>query len=170
MSSARGSIALYRGGRLWNWVLSDRARALLGHAVLYLDATARPDDPRSGLTATRLKALCVETGICSAGRAGAMLGLMRMGRYVAPASAADDRRVRRLVPTERLLEMQRVRLKYQFEALAMLLPEGRDALRMLGRTGSSAQWLARSVIASWTGFGCSATRPISCCLPSAAPA
>jgi hypothetical protein len=67
MASARGSIGLYRGGRLWNWVLSDRARALLGHAVLYLDATARPDDPRSGLTATRLKALCVETGSAAPG-------------------------------------------------------------------------------------------------------
>jgi hypothetical protein len=132
-SSMRGSIDLYQGGGLSNWILSDRARAAFGHALLYLHATARPDDPRSGLTAARVKELSVETGLCSAGRASAMLALMRVAGYVAQAPSAEDRRVRRLVPTEKLLGVQRARLRRQFEVIAIMLPQARDVLPLFGR-------------------------------------
>lgn len=132
-SSMRGSIDLYRGGGLSNWILGDRARAAFGHVLLYLHATARPDDPRSGLTAARVKELAVETGLCSAGRAAAMLALMRVAGYVAAAPAAEDRRIRRLVPTEKLLGVQRARLHRQFEAMAMVLPPAQEALPLFGR-------------------------------------
>ena len=102
-------------------------------ALLYLDAASRPDDPRSGLTAARVKELCVETGLCSAGRATAMLALMRVAGYVAPAPSAADRRIRRLVPTEKLVAVQRARLRRQFEAMAIVLPQARDALPLFGR-------------------------------------
>ncbi len=132
-SSMHGSIDLHRGGGLSNWILSDRARAAFGHALLYLHATARPDDPRSGLTAARVKELTVETGLCSAGRAAAMLALLRVAGYVAAAPSAEDRRIRRLVPTEKLFGMQRARLHRQFELLAIVVPAARDVLPLLGR-------------------------------------
>lgn len=132
-SSMRGSIDLYQGGGLSNWILGDRARAAFGHALLYLHATAQPDDPRSGLTAARVKELSVETGLCSAGRAAAMLALMRVAGYVAPAPSAEDRRVRRLLPTEKLWNVQRARLRRQFEAIAIVLPQARDVLPLFGR-------------------------------------
>lgn len=136
--SARGSIELHRGERLAGWILSDRARALFGYFALYLHATRIEGDPRSGLTATRLKALAVETKLCSAGRASAMLGLMRVAGYVAAAPGEADRRVRRLVPGERLHAMMRARLTRQFEAISPLLPEARQALALIGQTGFGA--------------------------------
>jgi len=132
-ASMRGSIDLHRGGGLSNWILSDRARAWFGHALLYLNATARPDDPQSGLTPARIKDLAVQAGICSAGRAAAMLSLMRVAGYLALAPVAGDRRVRRLVPTAKLLDVQRQRLRRQFEAIAIVLPEARETLGLLGR-------------------------------------
>lgn len=125
-SSMQGSIDLHQGGGLSNWILNDRARAVFGYSLLYLHATRRPDDPRSGLTAARVKELSVETGLCSAGRAAAILALMRIAGYVAPAPSAEDRRVRRLAPTEKLLSVQRARLCRQFEALAIILPQARN--------------------------------------------
>src|SRR5918996_2350365 len=109
-ASRRGSIELHQSGRLSNWILNDRARAWFGHALLYLHATARPDDPQSGLTPARIKDLAVEAGICSAGRAAAMLSLMRAAGYLERAPVTGDRRVRRLAPTAKLLHVQRQRL------------------------------------------------------------
>jgi DNA-binding MarR family transcriptional regulator len=131
-ASMRRTIEFHQGGGLASWILSDRARAIFGHMLLYLHATAQPDDPRSGLTAARVKELAVELGLCSAGRAAAMLALMRVAGFVAPAPAAADRRIRRLVPTEKLREVQRARLRYQFEAIAIVLPQARDVLSLLG--------------------------------------
>src|SRR5262245_5657856 len=80
-ASARASIEAYHGGRLMNWIMSDRARALLGYLAYYLDLAA--DGSGSGLTPTRLKQACADTGLCSPGRAAAMLALMRAAGYMA---------------------------------------------------------------------------------------
>ena len=131
MRSARASIDLHRGERLAGWILSDRARALFCHMALYLHATRDESDPRSGLTATRLKQMAVETGLCSAGRAGAMLGLMRTAGYIMQAPGEEDRRVRRLAPGERMITMVRTRMTTQFEAVAPVLPEAGQALALM---------------------------------------
>jgi DNA-binding MarR family transcriptional regulator len=132
-ASMRGSIELHQSSNLSNWILNDRARAWFGHALLYLHATARPDDPLSGLTPARIKDLAVEAGICSAGRAAAMLSLMRVAGYLERAPDTGDKRVRRLAPTAKLLDVQRQRLRRQFEAIAIVLPEAQAALASLGR-------------------------------------
>jgi hypothetical protein len=131
LSSARSSIALHSGGGLAGWVLGDRARALFGYFALYLDATRDPEDPRSGLTPTRMKDVATQWRICSRGRAGAMLALMRAAGYVLPASAPGDGRVSRLVPTKKLLDLHRRRLQGQFEAMGDLLPGVQPALKHL---------------------------------------
>jgi DNA-binding MarR family transcriptional regulator len=130
--SMRGSIELHQSGNLSNWILNDRARAWFGHALLYLHATARPGDPLSGLTPARVKDLAVAAGICSAGRAAAMLALMRAAGYLERAPATGDKRVRRLAPTAKLLDVQRQRLRRQFEAIAIVLPEAQGAVASLG--------------------------------------
>jgi DNA-binding MarR family transcriptional regulator len=132
-ASMRGSIELHQGGKLSNWILNDRARAWFGHALLYLHAAARPDDPLSGLTPARIRDLAVGAGICSAGRAAAMLSLMRVAGYLERAPVAGDKRVRRLAPTAKLLDVQRQRLRRQFEAIAIVLPEAQAVLASLGR-------------------------------------
>jgi hypothetical protein len=135
IASARGSVALHRNSRMANWMLGDRARALLPYVVFYLDAVSRDDDPRSGLTVSRAKALCAETGICSPGRAAACMALLQFGGFIMPAPASADRRVRRLVPSEKLKAVQRERLVRQFGAIAIVMPEVADALPLVGDAG-----------------------------------
>jgi hypothetical protein len=132
VSSMRGTIELHQGRGLANWVLNDRARALLGHCLIYLHATGRPDDPKSGLTAVRVKAFVADADICSPGRAAAMLALMRMAGYLQRMPGATDRRFRRLAPTEKLIALHRDRLRCQFEALAPMLPEAKSTAQRLG--------------------------------------
>lgn len=130
----RAVIEMHQGRGLINWILNDRARALFGHTLVYLHATTRPDDPRSGLSAVRVREFAVETGLCSSGRAAAMLALMRGAGYLAPAPGTADRRFRRLEPTEKLLAIQRTRLRRQFEAMAIFMPQARAVLPLFGRT------------------------------------
>lgn len=129
----RDVIGLYDGNRILNQVLNDRGRVVFGMLALYLHFTRDPGDPASGLSAARLRALCAETGLCSRGRAAAMLVLMRYAGYLMPAAGDDERRARRLVPTERLIESQRARIACQFRAMARLMPEGVDGLAHLHR-------------------------------------
>src|SRR5258706_1835755 len=82
------NVALYRGNRILNYVGYDRGRLIVGILALYLHVGRRDDDPGSGLTAQRLKALCVEQDVCSAGRARAMLSLLQPFGYPANAPTA----------------------------------------------------------------------------------
>ena len=91
--------------------------------ALYLHYTRRADDPASGLTAARLQSLFVETGLGSAGRAKALVTLMRWGGYIEDAPAARDRRIKALQPTEKMLAMHRERWRGALGAAALVLPE-----------------------------------------------
>lgn len=129
--SARSAIALHRGGGLLGWLMGDRARAIFSYVVIYLDATHDPTDPRSGVTASRVKEACAELGLCSPNRAAAMLALMRAARFVAPVEDVEDARVRRLAPTEKLRTLQNARITGQLGALALLDEKASEALRRL---------------------------------------
>jgi hypothetical protein len=61
-----------------------------------------------------------------------MLSLMRVAGYLERAAVTGDKRVRRLVPTAKLLDVQRQRLRRQFEAIAIVLPEAQRASASLG--------------------------------------
>jgi DNA-binding MarR family transcriptional regulator len=60
-----------------------------------------------------------------------MLALMRFGGYLQQAAGTTDRRAKVLVPTDRMIAAVQERLRYQFGALALLLPVGGDALARL---------------------------------------
>jgi hypothetical protein len=136
-------LSLYRGNRLVNQLTNDRGRTILGFLILNLHFSRRADDPQSGLTAGRVVDFCVEHKICSRGRAKALLMLMRVAGYLAPAEGADDRRYRVLVPTARMLELQQARWRCLFESMALILPEGATALTMLERPEFVRLMLAR---------------------------
>lgn len=123
-TSATGLISMYQGGHLLNWLMDDRGRLVFGHLALYLHATRDPSDASSGLTPTRMKAMCVEMDFCSPGRAGAMLSLMRFGGYLTPDVEIVDRRQRRLLATPKLYALLRSRWRLHLEAVAPLLPDG----------------------------------------------
>lgn len=121
MTTSAGWLAqFYSGNRLLNRVLNDRGRVLFGFFALYLHAL--PEAEGGGLTVSRMAALTAETGVCSRGRAKAMLALMRWGGYLALAQPAGDRRAKPLVPTERMLNLHRQRWELQYRMIARLDP------------------------------------------------
>lgn len=125
---AIGLTNLYQGNRLLNTLVNDRGRFVMGFAALYMHYFGDPNEPGAQLTASRIKQFCVEQKVCSAGRAEAMLMLMRLFGYLEHASGAADRRVRVLVATDRLIESFQERWELTFRALALVLPEGGAAL------------------------------------------
>ncbi len=150
--SAAGLVSMYQGGHLLNWLMDDRGRLLFGYIALYLHATRDPADPTSGLTPTRVKALCGEFAVCSPGRAGAMLSLMRFAGYLAPDIDVVDRRQRRLVATDKLYVLLRERLKVHFSAMAPLFADGAVMLAALDDKDVDGAFVEAMVKRFRTGF------------------
>jgi hypothetical protein len=86
-------------------VIADFERLTIGNLALYLHFTRDPEIAQSGLTGSRLRALCVEQTVCSSSRALSVVALMRRYGYLALAEGQADRPQRRLVPTERLIQV-----------------------------------------------------------------
>jgi hypothetical protein len=160
------NVRLFRGNRILNYVGYDRGRLVIGILALYLHTTRRADDPGSGLTAQRLKSLCVEQELCSTGRARAMLSLLRLFGYVAPAEGSDGR-YKFLAPTELLITFLRDRWNAMFDAVALIAPEGAAARAALAhddflaaisqrRSGAGPRPRARAV----RGAQCRADDPV----------
>jgi len=124
-TAASSSVDFYQGNWIANRVLNDRARFLVTQLCMYLHHTRRPEEPASGLTATRLRDICIANKICSAGRAEAMLLMMRAGGYLLRETVAEDKRVRRYVPTEKLVGQVRERQRGILRAVDMLQTEPR---------------------------------------------
>jgi hypothetical protein len=117
------SIALYDGNRLINLLLGDRGRSAISFCCLYLHALRDPNDARSGLTLTRLKAICADQNIASPGRIEAFAVLMRVLGFLEKSPGDNDRRVRQLVPTERMLAAYRNRWRAIIDALSTMHPQ-----------------------------------------------
>lgn len=131
-ASARAMVELHSRSRFLGWFLSDRALAILAHAAVALDADARDDDPRTGLTPGRFKAFCVDNGLCSEGRATAVLAFMRLTGHLGQQEHPADRRIMRLTPSPKLLETMRSRMRAQLTCAAMVCPEVAPAAERLG--------------------------------------
>jgi hypothetical protein len=125
----RGTLALYRSNSLLNSLMNDRARALFTQVALYLHFAGR-ENGKPGLTISGMKDVCAEAGLCSRGRCEAMLMLMRAAGFFA-AAPNDDRRRRPLVPTEKLLALQRERWASHFVAMRHVLAEADEYLALL---------------------------------------
>ncbi|CAL76777.1 hypothetical protein BRADO2970 [Bradyrhizobium sp. ORS 278] len=119
-ASTDAAVRLYRGDRILNALLSDRARALFPHVALYLHL-AQQRDGEFGLTVGAMKEMCARLDLCSAGRCEAMLALMRATGLVAAAPHLDRRR-RPLVPTDKLFALHRERWGVQFDAMSAVVP------------------------------------------------
>jgi hypothetical protein len=151
-TAATGYIALWQGNRLLNVLLSDRIRLLISMFAVHLHFLRRPNDPHSGLTVSRMTALCSEQKFCSPGRAKAMLMLMRVFGYLAPSPNEADRRLRRLVPTERLMALHRARIQRQFEAVVMVFPEYAEAFSAHSHPDFAAFYICRFCDKFLAGF------------------
>jgi hypothetical protein len=121
--ACQSGIRLYNGNRLVNLLLGDRGRSTISFFCLYLHALRDPNDARSGLTLTRLKAICADQNIASPGRIEAFAVLMRVLGFLQKSPGDNDRRVRQLVPTERLLTAHRDRWFGLIDAMARMTPD-----------------------------------------------
>lgn len=129
---AESYVAHFEHRPLLNLVTSDRGRVMMAWMALYFDALYDPDIPGSGLTVNRFKAACAETGLCSKGRASAMLGVMRFAKHVEPVTEARRGHSLRLSPTDKLRTAFRERIANTLRAMSLVLPEGRLGLAHLG--------------------------------------
>lgn len=127
----QGMVDLFEGSRLLNLVVSDRGRVAMSLMAIYLDAGFDPRNPLSGLTVNRYKAQCAAAGLCSPGRAAAMLGLMRFAGHLQPVARTQRGQPLRLIPTEKMLGSLRERWRRIFGALAQIRPEGEIGLARL---------------------------------------
>lgn len=130
-SLCEGLGGLFRGSRMLNLIAGDRGRVAIGWMTLYLDAEREPGNPGSGLTVNRFKALCASTGLCSPGRAAAMLGVMRFAGYLEPAVRSVRGMPLQLIPTSKFLAQQRLRYERVFEAMRYVAPEGETGLALM---------------------------------------
>jgi hypothetical protein len=130
-AAAAGFVELYQGNRVLNSVLNDRGRAIFGLVTLYLHFAPPRDGRSAGFTVTEAKDLCVEQGVCSAGRAGATIMLMRLVGYLEPLPGVGDRRKRLYGATERLVALHHARWRRVFAAIAPLCAEGLQGLAAL---------------------------------------
>jgi hypothetical protein len=140
----------YSRNGLLNRVINDRGRMIGSLVALYLHLSAPPGG--DGLTVSRFQAYCVKLKLCSPGRARALLLLLRYGGFLVPDPSTSDRRQRRLVPTEPLIEAHRQRWKRQFEALALIAPEGRPALALLDQPEFITAFVRQLGVSYLAGF------------------
>jgi hypothetical protein len=86
-------------------VIADFGRLTIGNLALYLHFTRDPDIAQSGLTVSRLRALCADQEVCSSGRTLSVVALMRRYGYLTLAASRAVQPQRELVPTERLIQV-----------------------------------------------------------------
>lgn len=133
--ATRGILDMYHGNRLLNRLMNDRGRVIFGLICFYLSCT--PDENGVGLTVTRIADLCEETGLCSRGRAKALITLMRWAGYVdaSTSGASANRRQRPLVPTARMSNEYVRRWRTMLTAVSRFDPIADEALGRLNEPG-----------------------------------
>lgn len=147
-----GLLERYSRNGLLNRVVNDRGRLVGSLIALYLYFSPASGGEGSGLTAGRFQAFCTDLKLCSPGRARALLLLMRYAGYLAPEPCGLDRRRRCFAPTPRLIEEQQQRWRLQFEAVALITPAGRTALKAQGRPEFAAAFVRHLGASYLKGF------------------
>jgi AraC-like DNA-binding protein len=126
-AAAAGFVRQHQGDSLLNLLVSDRGRNFAAGMALHLHFASEEGGP--ALTPAALKAVVQREGVCSPGRATAVVALMQWGGYL--VAETHGGRVRRLVPTERLLALHRDRWALQLESLAPMFPRAAEVRRRL---------------------------------------
>ena len=147
-----GLSEIYGGNRFLNRVMNDRGRVIGALIALYLHSSPRSEGGEAGLTVRRFQAFCVNQRLCSFGRARALLTLMCFAGYLVSAPDVPDRRQRRLIPTERLINLHQQRWRCLFEAMALVMPEGRKALEVHHRPEFVAAFMRHLGARGLAGF------------------
>jgi biotin operon repressor len=146
LAAATAMVELYRGHWVLNRLVNDRGRFILGLMILDLHFVMGDG---AGFTTAQLRDVAGAHGVCSPGRITAFVASLRLLGFLRPV-AADDRRERRLVPTERFLAMHRERWRRSLEALALIRAEGETAAATLGRPAFMSAF-AHTLVGAYLG-------------------
>jgi hypothetical protein len=109
----------------------DRGKYHLAIVALGLHASLDRRDPRSGLTGERLRRLCTELQLCSRGRVLSLIQGLKAAGHLEQAPASGDGRVRRMLPTPLMLAFHTERLRAQFAATMLVMPEEAPLFAMI---------------------------------------
>ncbi len=113
-TSASGVFRTYAAHPVMGGAHHDMDRYIGGILALHLHATA-------GLTRGRFETIAVEYKLASRGRAAAILEELKRTAFIAPATA-NDRRSKRYVPTQRMVDAYRKGMGADLEAAAQIEP------------------------------------------------
>lgn len=80
---------------------SEEAHRVIGGVLSALHRCRDVTDPRSGATLTRVQAFAARYGVCSPNRVKNMINMKLQAGYWRHAAPAQDRRIKRLEPTEK---------------------------------------------------------------------
>ncbi|MGA9794551.1 MAG: hypothetical protein WBQ17_03345 [Rhizomicrobium sp.] len=134
---------IYDGDRTLNTLLNNAARLQMSYSCLVLHWSESQGDTYAGLTMSRFKAICKAQRFCSPGRAEATMALMRKFGWIRAVSDPHDRRLKLLVPTEKMT-MAHLRLwRRHLEGASMVLADVGDTLAALDRPEFATTFLRR---------------------------
>jgi hypothetical protein len=133
--SCLGALDLYEIDRKASTVLKDVGRFYSGMLCVYLHSTG-------GLTLTRVRQHCADTGLISPGAAEALLGYLRDQGFLEPAPEQPNRREVRLVMAKPFLDSFKQRIGLEVEAAAMLRPDLAPLLAAWDRPGVFEAFMA----------------------------
>jgi DNA-binding MarR family transcriptional regulator len=119
--SVERALAMTEENPVYHTNVRDAGRMTLAMIALYLDATG-------GLTHRRLREMSGDLGMLSAGRATAILFQLRMIGYVTPQAVRADGAATLYVPTAKMRDAFRARVRIEIEAMAKLEPEAEELL------------------------------------------
>jgi hypothetical protein len=91
---------------------------------LHLYDTADPDDPKTGLTFSRLQKLCREHNFASSTAVGTFLGLLLVAGYLARQRSERDTRIVHFVPTSKFISIVEQWNRAMLQSLDAIEPEG----------------------------------------------
>lgn len=113
----------FSGNVLLNRVVVEFARFQMIVYMLYLYDTADPDDPRTGLTTSRLQQIANAKGLLSRGGVTTFVGLLRLAGYLHRIPSPLDKRVVHLAPTPKFLELVETWNRHIFACIDTITPE-----------------------------------------------
>ena len=139
----RAMLELYENDAFSNRLITEAGRSVIFFNLLCLHATYNPNDRATWPTPSLLKQSADSFGVSSVRRFHDLIARLVETGYVEPKAAPTDRRVRLLIPTERMLAHDRAWLAAFYTPLHVMFPDAgyeshlrHDPAYQKARTGS----------------------------------
>jgi hypothetical protein len=113
----------FAGNILLNRVVVEFARFQMIVYMLYLYDTADPNDPRTGLTVSRLQQVADKQDLLSRGGIATFVGLLRLAGYLHRLPSPLDKRVVHLAPAPKFLKLVEEWNRQIFRCIDTITPD-----------------------------------------------